>query len=789
MGAVAVFVAGIMLGHGMWNKIEKKWVRKRRLQSNSGIGLQIDGRMREDIVEMALHERRQRVYQAAPTIQGCDSETDALYIKTASEKELIIDALSSNIVFSNMMEKDVDTMIEYLEPESIPADSDVVVQGDPADYFYVIKEGQCTVLQGTKHVGVLYPGRSFGETGLLYNTAQTATVRTDVDSVLWKLDRATFRRQLAMMHVCYSSTIESTLRSAEILQGLKEGKLEKMIKAAVEVKYNGKQVIMKKGDKGSLGYFVMEGNIRVTDLPDGIPDMVYGPGDHFGLQALFTEDTRKETVVADTEKVSVLALCATDIGEILGDIKVLFLRDHEIRQLKSVPLLSEFSNDMLASLLASMELKAFSKGEPIINQGEIGTTFYLIQSGECDVIHLDEEGSGTVVKTLGALCYFGEMGLIKDEPRSADVVASTDCEVLEVGQATFKRIFGSSSSFSRQLQAVVKGRDRALSLVRDPPEKITQDQLKVVKVLGIGSFGTVNLVRHTKNGLFYAVKEMSIEFIESNRQQVGVIGEKENMQLCDHPFILKLYTTFKDRYTISFLVEYCAGGEMVEVMQKRSDNILPESHVKFYAGCELLALEHLALLSMAYRDIKPENTMLDSDGYCKMIDMGFAKVIKGKSYTFCGTPEYMAPEIILGTGHNRAVDYFALGVFIYEMLGGKTPFFDKNRDGVLRKVVRGRFTFGKTFSVEAKNLIQNLLEVDPSKRLGMRKGGLADIINHKWFSDLKFDDLLQKKIEAPWIPEEDLRHSDSSMDEEQPMPLLVVDDEDESSHGLWLDHI
>jgi serine/threonine protein kinase len=127
---------------------------------------------------------------------------------------------------------------------------------------------------------------------------------------------------------------------------------------------------------------------------------------------------------------------------------------------------------------------------------------------------------------------------------------------------------------------------------------------------------------------------------------------------------------------------------------------------KFYAACKVLALEHLALLSMAYRDLKPENTLIDSDGYCKLIDMGFAKVIKEKSYTFCGSPEFMAPEIVLGSGHNRAVDYFALGVFIHEMVAGKTPFYGSTTDIILCNIVRGKFKLDPSCSDELKKLIK-----------------------------------------------------------------------------------
>jgi serine/threonine protein kinase len=175
------------------------------------------------------------------------------------------------------------------------------------------------------------------------------------------------------------------------------------------------------------------------------------------------------------------------------------------------------------------------------------------------------------------------MALLRDEPRSADVVAVTDCEVLEMEQATFQRIFGSSNNFSTQLMDVVKGRQQRLRLIQYPVEKITMEQLTTIKLLGSGTFGVVTLVQHKQQeDSFYALKAMSIDFIERHKQEENIIGEKRAMLDCDHPFILSMYSTMRDSSRIFFLIEYRDGGELYDVLHNKDRDFVPEHQVRQY---------------------------------------------------------------------------------------------------------------------------------------------------------------------------------------------------------------
>jgi len=276
------------------------------------------------------------------------------------------------------------------------------------------------------------------------------------------------------------------------------------------------------------------------------------------------------------------------------------------------------------------------------------------------------------------------------------------------------------------------------------------ESLELIKTVGTGTFARVCLCRHKTSKNYFALKILSLHDVIKLKQVEHVKNEKNILKDIHHPFLISLSWSSKDSTFLYLLFPYICGGELFSYLRSAGRFSTPTA--LFYSAEIVTALEYLHSLSIAYRDLKPENLLLDSEGHIVITDFGFAKVIKDRTWTLCGTPEYLAPEIIQSKGHNRAVDWWALGILIYEMLAGYPPFYDDNPFGIYEKILSGKVDWPKHVEPAGKDLVKRLLVQDRTKRIGCLKAGAEDIKKHRFFKSIDWEDVYYRKLKPPIVP-------------------------------------
>jgi len=280
-----------------------------------------------------------------------------------------------------------------------------------------------------------------------------------------------------------------------------------------------------------------------------------------------------------------------------------------------------------------------------------------------------------------------------------------------------------------------------------------EDEFDILCIIGEGTFGIVRIIQSKDTRFVFALKEIRKAAVIQLKQLDHIKNEKEILielsnEEDDADFIVKLFRTMEDRKSLYFQFEYLPGGELFTHLHRAGK--FPNDVAKFYAAEVILALEYLHSKRIVYRDLKLENICLDVNGHIKLIDFGFAKRIDdGVTWTLCGTPEYLAPEIILGIGHGFEVDWWALGVLIYEMIVGYPPFFQGTPYKTCEQVLRGRVEFPVFMDFNAKELVKSLLKRDKSKRLGCLVEGADGIKTHLWFKGVDWNQVKGQELMPP----------------------------------------
>lgn len=285
--------------------------------------------------------------------------------------------------------------------------------------------------------------------------------------------------------------------------------------------------------------------------------------------------------------------------------------------------------------------------------------------------------------------------------------------------------------------------------------KIGVKDFTLLKVVGKGSFGKVMMVRKKDNRRIYAMKVLRKANIIKRNQVAHTRTERNVLGRIDHPFIVGLNFAFQTKNKLYFVLDYCAGGELF--FHLGNEGRFTERRAGFYGAQITLALEHVHKLDVIYRDLKPENVLLDANGNVRLTDFGLSKEnvkeLHTGAFSFCGTPEYLAPEILNRTGHGRAVDWWSLGALLYEMMTGLPPFYSNNHAALFDRIRHGKLDFPDFLSPQAVSLLRGLLTRDPLKRLGCGDGDAEEVKRHPFFSFIDWSALLGGRVRPPWVPE------------------------------------
>ena len=537
-------------------------------------------------------------------------------------------------------------------------------------------------------------------------------------------------------------------------------------------------------------YIVKEGTFDVLVKRNGVmfKAATRKRGDCFGETSLMYNSPRSASVYATSDaKVWVLSRenfrCSIQHAAEAGIDQVYMF-------LNSVPLLDKLSNNHKLSMANEITEETHEQGCVIIKEGDVGSRFYIIKDGEAAVI-----SNGKEINRLFRSDFFGERALLKDEPRIATIITTKQTTLLSIDHNTFIRILGPLQDHVEREQSTIAGRvcrlvpsgsnagkrerthvalrradgtQRNLMGYQDDIREICGHGdccLHEVGILGKGAFSTVFKVNEMTSGRVFALKRVAKESVVSCSTQI--FDEQNISRNLAHTFCVRQHASFLDDRYLYMLLDYMGCGDLLDLCVDRHHTVsggccifseprgMIEETARFYVGCIVLAIEHLHNESMAHRDIKLENVMIDSGGYARLGDFGFSKSIPEgtRTFTLCGTPGYIAPEVVLGKGYSVQCDWFSLGVLVYMLLTVTYPFNNADTMSVLHD---REPPYPKYLSPEAKDLIQGLLERKPHARLA----GTA-IKMHAWFSSFNWIALAKRDVCAPHVYER--RTSESSV--------------------------
>ncbi|OMJ74577.1 hypothetical protein SteCoe_26476 [Stentor coeruleus] len=659
------------------------------------------------------------------------------------ENKKFIDSIS---VFEVLSEEQREILVGALSVLKFTNGSKVVNEGDPGDLLYIIKEGSVVCTQKGREVRVMNKGDYFGEQALYYGSMRTATVTAAEDVILLALGRENLVECLgaSLQLVIYKNSMRIAFKKNEYLSRLNKDQQENLINEMQIQSYEAGSVVVPAGTlKKESIMALVKGELKYSGQTQAVFKLFDVLGANEVINSLSTDSTNQKLHEENSWESDLIAINEVDITHISnsgffncigGDYNHVTAMNEALTSMRRVQIFKALNNEELCKLVSALKTQEFADNEIIVEQNSTGDKFYLIKTGKVEIIK-----DGVSLRTITKDDYFGERSLLLDEIRSASVIARKKVICWVMSSADFKDILSE------------KIRERLMDRIKLQDDSIKLEDLVLVKTLGNGMFGNVFLVAHKEHKNLYALKAVDRRKITAFQIEENIVLERKILLQLDHTLIMKLVRTFKDQKRLYFLLEYIRGMDLFDVLRKLQ--LLKECDAKFYVGCIIVIIEHLHEREIIYRDLKPENMVVDAEGYPKLIDFGTAKFIRGRTYTIVGTPHYMAPEVVTGHGYGLSADYWTVGIMAYEFLFGYVPFGEDERDpyNIYEKIQERRLVFPQWIDNKnkVKEFISQLLSKNPASRLS---GSFDKLKSHPWFIGLNWDKITSKELKAPYVP-------------------------------------
>eukprot|EP01025_Chloroclados_australasicus_P009311 TRINITY_DN1357_c4_g1_i13.p1 TRINITY_DN1357_c4_g1~~TRINITY_DN1357_c4_g1_i13.p1 ORF type:complete len:1025 (+),score=163.68 TRINITY_DN1357_c4_g1_i13:235-3309(+) len=670
--------------------------------------------------------------------------------------------------------------------ENVYQSGDFLIKyGESGQELFLIRYGKVRVLRPTSdggrvEVAVLGRGQFVGERTMITGKLRSAdcvaagSVRAIVinKKEFMQLDNPILQW---MMDYDAASTV---IKGLSQLQQLRSDQLEEILDKFDDLVVNfAGQSVIREGEPLEHIFVLKSGELMLTKSGSPIDSKDYlhkhflneiGGYTYFGDACLRSIQPCPVTVTVASESAQILKLRRKHLDSFIGPAAGAMSLTHQdisilLRVLKVLESTKSLQHDQLKALARGFHMRIYNPGD-VVAHGSSPDRMCLIREGECVLTSQvrDSKVSKVDLKSLDASEFvyvdegniYAESALSSGDPVHASLVAyRANTKVLLLKRDHLERILGNKLTIIQKARLVATN---SIGSSQDRQNRqIRFKDLEMHRVIGTGQFGLVRVVRHKPTGEVYALKIMHKAPIQDAKQVEHIINERIILSDLESPFCVKLIRAMQDKNSLFLLLEWVGGGELFHHLDIQGQ--FTEDTARFYTANVLLALEWMHERGIIYRDLKPENLLLDKYGYIKVTDFGFAKKInKDKTFTICGTPDYQAPEVIMKRGTDKSADYWALGVLIFEMLVGDPPFKSMNGSqdpwDTFRKILSGRFYVPDFISREAEDLIYRLLQVKPEKRLGAGAGGTQDIKNHQWFNGLDWKALSRREILSPFRP-------------------------------------